>query len=260
MPADVSGVNVTITLFANSIAAGRKNFPDSFWDRLVRAIGLVGSRAKVLDLGTTIGEAARGFARLGADVTAIDPTNRFFPEALDLDRSAGVMVKYAVGTPAQTGQPDQAFDVVFAAESWPSIHAESAAAEAARVLKPRGTLAIAAFGWQPLPRNVVEATEELIERFVADWPRGIINRLYGGWWPPVHAAGFRDFRTFFHDNDYAYSHAEFQSYVAARLGDRLGAAARVRFDTELDSILKKRFAGDYVVAPHRSFCFMAERP
>lgn len=250
---------MTITLFADQIAPARKNFPESFYDRMVNAIGILAPRARVLDIGTTIGEVARGFARFGAQVTALDRDDRLFAEARQLDAKAGVSVTYATGTAAATGQADAAFDLVFFGGTWPAVGAEAAAREAARVLKPGARLAIAAFEWQPLPRNVVEASEEIIARQAPAWPKGAINKQYSVWWPVVHAAGFRDFRTFFHDNDYAYSHAEFRAYVAARVkgviaGDRLAA-----LDGELDQMLKKRFPGDYVIAPHRSFVFTAER-
>jgi SAM-dependent methyltransferase len=250
---------MTITLLADAVTPERKNFPDSFWDRLVNALGLAGSRTRVLDLGTLAGEAARGLARFGAVAVGLDASERWFDEARRRDRAAGVSVAYAIGTPERTGQPDASFDVVLAAQSWPA-DGGAAAREAARVLKPGGLLAIAGFAWQPLPRNVVEAAEDIVLRHASGWSKGAVNRLYGQWWPPVHAAGFREFRTFFHDNDYAYTHAEFRRYVAARVAGAVETAALAALDAELDRMLKNRFPGDYLVAPHRSFLFWAERP
>ncbi|MBM3510629.1 MAG: methyltransferase domain-containing protein [Alphaproteobacteria bacterium] len=250
---------MTITLFADAVAPERKNFPDSFWDRLVNALGLMGSRTRVLDLGTLDGEAARGLARFGAVAVGLDASERLFAEARRRDQAAGVKVDYALGSPERTGQPDASFDVILAAQSWPADGA-AAAREAARVLKPKGLLAIAGFAWQPLPRNVVEVAEDVILRHAPGWSKGAVNKLYGQWWPAVHAAGFREFRTFFHDNDYAYTHAEFRRYVAARVAGAVSAAALTALDAELDQMLKKRFPGDYLVAPHRSFVFWSERP
>ena len=49
-----------------------KGFPESYFERLEIALGLVKPRCHALDLGTGRGEVARGLARQGATVTAID--------------------------------------------------------------------------------------------------------------------------------------------------------------------------------------------
>ena len=49
-----------------------KGFPESYFERLEIALGLGKPRCQALDLGTGRGEVARGLARHGATVTAID--------------------------------------------------------------------------------------------------------------------------------------------------------------------------------------------
>lgn len=81
------------------------------------AFGIGETGQRVLDLGTGAGTLARGFARRGCEVTALNPAAALLEEAKRLDREAGVCIEYLVATAEETGLPDGAFEVVGAAGS-----------------------------------------------------------------------------------------------------------------------------------------------
>jgi ubiquinone/menaquinone biosynthesis C-methylase UbiE len=98
----------------------------------------------VLDLGTGTGNAALLAARAGADVTAVDPSQRL----LDLARNRVGAGEFHVGKAEALPFDDQSFDrvlslfaVIFTDEP------ERAAQEIVRVLKPDGKALITA--WEP---------------------------------------------------------------------------------------------------------------
>src|SRR5215217_4819901 len=151
----------------------RHGFPDALFDRLVAfGVGLPGVR--VLDLGTGTGTLARGFARRGCTVTGLDPAAPMLEQARRLDEEASVRVEYVVGWAEETGLPDASFDVVTAGQCWHWFDRPKAAQEVRRLLAPNGCLVIAHFDWIPLPDNIVEATEKLIEQHNPEW------RMSGG--------------------------------------------------------------------------------
>lgn len=104
----------------------RAGFPDAFFERL-SAFGIGEPDQRVLDLGTGTGTLARGFARRGCEVTALDPATKLMEEAERLDYKAGVSVKYMVAEAEDTGLPDGAFDVVSAGQCWHWFDREKAA-------------------------------------------------------------------------------------------------------------------------------------
>ncbi|MCA1820818.1 MAG: class I SAM-dependent methyltransferase [Pseudonocardia sp.] len=118
----------------------------------------------VLDIGTGTGSLARLLAPHVRSVQGVDPSPQLLEQAAAIDAGAGVSVTYRVGTAEQTGLPSESVDVVTAGQCWHWFDADAAAVECARVLRPEGLIAIVHFDWIPLPGNVVEATEKLIER------------------------------------------------------------------------------------------------
>lgn len=98
---------------ARDYARYRAGFPDSLFGRL-SAFGIGDPGQRVLDLGTGTGTLARGFARRGCEVTALDPAPELMEEAKHLDREAGVSVRYMVAKAEETSLTDGAFEVVSA--------------------------------------------------------------------------------------------------------------------------------------------------
>ena len=78
---------------AADYASYRAGFPESFFTRL-SGFGIGLPDQSIVDLGTGTGTLARGFARRGCRVTAIDPSPALLDEARRLDREAGQSVDY----------------------------------------------------------------------------------------------------------------------------------------------------------------------
>ena len=236
-----------------------KGFPPSYFERLHLALDLVGPRREALDLGTGRGEIARGLARHGANVIAIDSDSAMLDQARGVESPENPNVHYTKATAEQTGLDDGSRDLVIAGQSWHAFDGDAAAAEAHRVLRPRCHLMIAHYAWQSLPRNVVEATENLIVEIDPDWRIGGTNGLYSNWYPSVRGAGFGDHQTFLHDVDVVFTHAGWRGYVGRRLAESFTASDCAKLDGMLAEELVKRFAGDYLVAPHRAFSYIAQK-
>jgi SAM-dependent methyltransferase len=236
-----------------------KGFPPSYFERLHRALNLVRPRCQALDLGTGRGEIARGLAQHGASVIAIDSNSGLLDQARAVETPENAGVRYADASAEQTGLDDESLDLVIAGQSWHAFDADAVALEAHRVLRPRCHLVIAHYAWQSLPRNVVEATEDLIVQIDPDWRTGGTNGLYSEWYPRVRAAGFGEHQTFLHDVDVVFNHEGWRAYVGRRLAESFAQSDCKKLDDMLAEELVKRFAGDYLVAPHRAFSYIAQK-
>ncbi len=158
----------------------RAGFPERFFDRLF-ATGWVKDRDRALDLGTGTGTVARGLARRGCQVTALDPSAALLEEAKRLDKAADVVVRNLEAVSEKTQLPSQSFDIVAAGQCWHWFDRPRAALEARRLLVPGGILIIAHFDWLPLPGNVVFATEHLIEKHNPNWKLGGGTGVHPAW-------------------------------------------------------------------------------
>jgi SAM-dependent methyltransferase len=246
---------------AGDYARHRAGFPEQLFVRLQRlGVGRPGQR--VLDLGTGTGSLARGFAHRGCAVTGLDLSADLLDEANRLDKAAGVSVDYVIAAAEETGLPDAAFDVVAAGQCWHWFDRQRAAAEARRVLVPGGRLLIAHFDWLPLPGNVVEATEKLIEQHNPAWRFGGGLGVYPAWLRDVTIAGFHDVETFTFDLDVSYSHEAWRGRVRASAGVAASLApdAVAAFDAELRLVLESCFADEPLAVPHRVFALLCRAP
>jgi SAM-dependent methyltransferase len=240
---------------ARDYAQYRAGFPDAFFK-----IGEAGQR--VLDLGTGTGTLARGFARRGCEVTALDPATELLEEAERLDHEAGVSVEYLVAKAEETGLPYGAFDVVSAGQCWHWFDREKAGREALRLLTPGGRLIIAHFDWIPLTGNVVEATESLIESHNPSWTLGGGTGLYPAWLSGVSLAGFVDVETFSFDVRVPYTHEAWRGRIRASAGvaASLGPDQVRSFDGDLERLLRNHFPEDPLQVPHRVFAVVCGKP
>ncbi|WP_431247789.1 class I SAM-dependent methyltransferase [Leifsonia xyli] len=97
-----------------------------------------GVAGPVLDLGAGTGKLTAPLVERGFEVTAIDPS----PEMLRVlhERLPGVAVHE--GAAERIPVPDDAFDLVLAAQAWHWVDTDRAVPEVARVLRPGGRLGL----------------------------------------------------------------------------------------------------------------------
>jgi len=239
---------------AADYARYRAGFPDLFFDRL-HALGIRGGA--VLDLGTGTGTLARGFARRGFEVTALDRSRPLLDTAAALAAEAGLEIRWVEATAERTGL-DGRFDLVSAGQCWHWFDRPVAAREARRLLRPEGRLLIAHFDWVPLAGNVVQRTEALIAAHNPAWVSSDGTGLYGAWLRDLAEAGFSGLETFSFDIGQPYTHESWRGRVRANagIGASLSPAAVLAFDREHAAMLAEHFPGELVV-PHRVFAALA---
>jgi SAM-dependent methyltransferase len=239
----------------------RAGFPEAFFERLVPfGLGRPGQRA--LDLGTGTGNVARGLARRGCQVTGLDPSAALIEQARQLDRAAGVTIRYVQTVAEETTLPDASFDVVTAGQCWHWFNRPKAAQEVRRLLVPGGYLVIAHFDWLPLPGNMVEATEQLIKRYNPGWMLGGGTGLYPAWLTDVAVAGFHNIETFSFDHPTPYTHEAWRGRIRASAGvaASLPPEKVQDFDTDLRCLLSQHFPTDPLLVPHRVFAVICSAP
>jgi SAM-dependent methyltransferase len=236
-------------------------FPDELFTRLTR-FGVGAAEQRVLDLGTGTGALARGFARRGCTVTGLDPSVPLTEEAKRLDEEANVTIPYVIAKAEQTGLPDASFDVVTAGQCWHWFDRPKAAQEILRLLVPQGWLVIAHFDWIPLPGNVVDATEKLIEQHNPEWKLGGGRGVYSRWLGDVALARFQNIETFSFDEFTPYSHEAWRGRIRASAGvaASLGPDQVARFDADLQKLLQERFPQDPLAVHHRVFALVCQSP
>jgi SAM-dependent methyltransferase len=246
---------------AQDYAEHRAGFPDALFERLASfGVGLPDQH--VLDLGTGTGTLARGFSRRGCRVTGLDLAAPLLQQARHLDRQAGVTVEYVQAVAERPGLAAGSFDGVSAGQCWHWFDRSRAARQVRRILVPQGWLLIAHFDWLPLPGNVVEATERLIEQHNPAWDMGGGTGIYPVWPYDVAVAGFQNIEIFSFDTVVAYPHQAWRGRIRASAGvaASLGPEQVVRFDADLERLLERRFPGDLLQVPHRVFALVCTAP
>lgn len=243
---------------AADYGAHRAGFPDSIFERFVEfEIGQAGQT--VVDLGTGTGTLARGFARRDCTVIGIDPDSRMTDQAAQLDRASGIQVEYVTATAESTSLSSSIADVVVAGQCWHWFDRPRAVREVIRVLKQHGKIVIAHFDWLPLSGNVVEATEQLIERFNPQWHLGGGSGEYPHWIPDLIEAGVENIQTFSYDLDVPYTPAAWRGRIRASAGVvAMDSEAAAAFDTELAEVLANQFLSSTLQVPHRIFAIVGE--
>ncbi len=113
--------------------ASRPGYPADAVSWLVRP-----EQLRVVDVGAGTGKLTRALASAGHEVLAVDPS----PEMLRVLRAAAPEVETMVGTGERMPVPDESVDAVTYAQAWHWVDPRVASAEAARVLKPGGTLGL----------------------------------------------------------------------------------------------------------------------
>ncbi len=160
------------------------------------------------DLGAGTGKLSRALADRGLDVIAIDPSASMLDAALaagpgisptrtdaggaDGPRPDRPRLRTLVGTAEATGLPDASVDLVTAAQAWHWFDTEAASAEAMRILRPGGTLALVwntldvAIGWVHRYSRIMHAGDVLRDDFTPPTAAGlrIVERVVHRWEDP----------------------------------------------------------------------------
>ena len=246
---------------ASDYAKHRAGFPDRFFERLF-VDGIVAKGDRVLDLGTGTGTIARGLARRGCAVTALDRSEALLEQAMALAREAALEIRFVRAAAEETGLPNGTFDVVIAGQCWHWFDRPKAALEARRLLVASGRLVSAHFDWLPLPGNVVEATETLIRAHNPAWT------FYGG--DGIHPwdiadfcqGGFVDVESFSFDVSVPYAHEGWLGRIRASAGvaASLPPDAVERFNAAHAELLARDFPDEPLHIPHRVFCVIGRKP
>jgi ubiquinone/menaquinone biosynthesis C-methylase UbiE len=239
----------------------RAGFPPEFFERL-QTRGVIARGRRALDIGTGTGTIARGLAERGMKVTGLDRSTSMMEEAARLDREAAVMVEYIEGAAEDIGLPNESSDLITAGQCWHWFDRTKAAAEAMRVLAPGGTIVIGHFDWIPLPGNMIDATEKLIEKFNPKWTFGGGMGVHPWWLKDLAVAGFRNIETFSFDLDIPYSHEAWCGRIraSAGVGASLPPAKVAEFDAELHELLRNRWPAEPMPVLHRTWAALGAKP
>ena len=131
----------------------RPEYSQALLDRAQDALAL-GSDARVLDLAAGTGRLTHELAQRFADVVAVEPDNDM--RALIADGE--VLAGNAEAIPLA----DSSVDAVFVGEAFHWFDAAAAIGELARVLRPRGGLALISTHWWETEPPLPEAANELL--------------------------------------------------------------------------------------------------
>ncbi|MCQ0090235.1 class I SAM-dependent methyltransferase [Roseovarius sp. M141] len=255
------GSRVDFGKAASEYRAFRVGFPDEFFQTLAdRGFARPGEYA--LDLGTGTGTIARGMARMGLQVTGIDPSHALLAEAALLDREASVEVAYRIGKAEQLVEADGSLNLITAGQCWHWFDRARVAHEAFRTLKSGGRIVIAHFDWLPYAGNVVEMTEKLILAHNPDWTMAGGFGIYPQWMRDLAEAQFTNLESFSFDTSVTYSHEAWRGRIRASAGVKasLPEAETKLFDADLSKLLRERFPTDPLSVPHRIWVATGSRP
>lgn len=244
---------------ADDYLTHRAGFPESLFSKL-SALNVIKAGSRMVDIGTGTGTLGRGFARLGCEVTGVDPAASLLEAARTLDAAEGINTQYEVASAEALGLPDGSMDIVGAGQCWHWFDAASACSEIKRVLKPNGTLVVAYYDWLPLDGNLVRRTEELIERFNPAWRAGNLTGIHPGLFRDLGEAGFINIESFTYDEPAIYSHEGWRGRIRASAGvaATLGAKEVEAFDGELAALLQSDYPEEPLSVPHRVFAITAK--
>ena len=244
---------------AESYATHRLGFPASMYARLAGE-NILKHGMRHLDLGTGTGTIARNTAAMGLHSEGLDIDAAMLTEAERLTAEQGLDATFRVGPAEKTGVDAESLDLVTAGQCWHWFDRNAAAAEALRILKPGGHLAICHYDWLPLKGNDVEATEQLILKYAPDWQAAGGNGVYPWWFRDMAEAGFVNIQSFSYDEPAVYSHEAWVGRIEASAGiAALEPDVRVAFKAELLKVLAKYFPLNPLYVAHRVFCVWGKK-
>lgn len=119
-------------------ARGRPTYPQALVQALAETCG---GRSHAVDVGCGTGQLSAALATVFESVTAIDPSESQIAHA-----KAQPRIRYRVGNAEEIDLPDHSADLVVAAQAAHWFDLDRFYAQARRILRPRGALALVAYG------------------------------------------------------------------------------------------------------------------
>jgi SAM-dependent methyltransferase len=239
---------------ATDYAKHRAGYPDALFGRLMRR-GLARPGMRALDLATGTGYLGRGLAQRGLVVTGLDISADMIAASRALDAANGVAMDYVLGKAEETGLPAGSFDLVTAACCWHWFDRPKAAAEVLRLLKPGGALVLCSQNWLPLPGNVVQKSEAILQRHNPAWPFGGLDGMNPGFIRDLRAAGFLDIEGSSIDFDIPYGRDAWRGRLraSAAVSGSLPADQAAVVDRDLAEMLARDFPQEPLQVAHCLF-------
>ena len=228
----------------------RPGYPKQFFTLLRHlGIGLVGQ--DILDLGSGTGALAVQFARRGARVTAVDPSEGQIQAGKVVARKHGVEIKFRVASAEKTGLPDHSFDAITASMCWGYFDVKRMRLEVPRLLRPGGLLLVSTLIWDRNKDGIASLTEKLIARYNTEAGRrerrrdsAIVPEWSRNW---LRLKTFHDFQA-----NLPFSRESWRGRIRACrwIGATLSRELTEAFDREHEALLG-RIAPNRFTIPHR---------
>lgn len=245
---------------AEAYAKHRLGFPQSMYIRLCQE-GVMEPGMKHLDLGTGTGTLARTTSTMGLLSTGLDIDKAMLTAARKLAIAAGLNTIFREGNAENTSENTESHDLVTAGQCWHWFDRPNAAAEAFRILKPGGKLAMCHYDWVPYGRNIPLVTEEVVADHNPDWQGCGGNGIYPHWARDLTEAGFTDIKSFSYDEAAIYSHEAWVFRMeASSCAISLSPEKRDAFKEALANRIKKDFPEEPLNVDHRVFCIWGTKP
>jgi len=247
---------------SDDYAEYRPGFPASFYERIDAVLPIAGSRS--LDLATGPGTVALELAALGSSVVGIDvsPGQVAAAERIAQERKLETSARFRVASAEDTGLEAGSFDLVTAGQCWHWFDHDAALAEARRVLRPGGVLAIAHYSYLAEHAPVARETEDIILELNPSWSMAGWKGIHPELIDAVIRGGFELVEQFCYHHDEEFSHARWRGRMRTCNGvgsGGLSPADVLRFDEALGRLLSGRYP-DPMLVEHRVWCVAARKP
>jgi SAM-dependent methyltransferase len=157
------------------VYGARPPYPPALVDAIAGLAGQVGTR--IGDLGAGIGHLALPLAERGFDVVAIEPAHAMLDRLRAAAMARGLTLRALHAAAEALPIESACLELVIVADALHFLDAQLSAGEIARVLAPRGTLALVTceFGKTAFMRGVVRLMEDAAPRRPRDLAQSIVH-------------------------------------------------------------------------------------
>ncbi len=150
----------------------RPAYPDALLDALTLGLS---AHASILDVGAGIGHLALPLAARGFQVTAVEPAINMLDHLRAQVEGERLPITLRQAQAENLPFDDQSFNLVLPADALHFLDSERAAREMARVLAPKGQLAVLL--WDLAPTPFMQALREIMEDAAPRRPRNVTQSV-----------------------------------------------------------------------------------